>query len=73
MIERRTERGRRREHICTLSDVSAEDGADFLVMECLEGETLATNQRFLVRSVVDSKSDAWLVEHPDPRVPPAPK
>jgi Tol biopolymer transport system component len=28
-------------HICTLFDVGSEDGADFLVMEHLEGETLA--------------------------------
>ncbi len=29
-------------HICTLYDVSEHDGVDFLVMECIEGETLAT-------------------------------
>ena len=28
-------------HICTLYDVGSQDGVDFLVMECLEGETLA--------------------------------
>jgi eukaryotic-like serine/threonine-protein kinase len=28
-------------HICTLYDVGSEDGADYLVMEYLEGETLA--------------------------------
>src|SRR5580693_6347495 len=27
--------------ICTLYDVGSQDGVDFLVMECLEGETLA--------------------------------
>ena len=27
-------------HICTLYDVGHQDGVDFLVMECLEGETL---------------------------------
>src|SRR6186997_1394970 len=27
-------------HICTLYDVGRQDGVDFLVMECLEGETL---------------------------------
>ena len=28
-------------HICTLYDVGQQDGSDFLVMEFLEGETLA--------------------------------
>lgn len=28
-------------HICTLYDVGRQDGIDYLVMECLEGETLA--------------------------------
>ena len=28
-------------HICTLHDIGHEGGVDFLVMECLEGETLA--------------------------------
>jgi Tol biopolymer transport system component len=28
-------------HICTLYDIGSQDGIDFLVMECLEGETLA--------------------------------
>ncbi len=28
-------------HICTLHDVGHQDGVDFLVMECLDGETLA--------------------------------
>jgi serine/threonine-protein kinase len=28
-------------HICTLYDVGQQDGADYLVMECIEGETLA--------------------------------
>ena len=28
-------------HICTLYDIGEQDGVDFLVMECLAGETLA--------------------------------
>src|SRR6202166_4344843 len=28
-------------NICTLHDVGHQDGTDFLVMECLEGQTLA--------------------------------
>src|ERR1700720_1600207 len=28
-------------HICILHDVGSQDGIDFLVMECVEGETLA--------------------------------
>src|SRR5512135_207112 len=28
-------------HICVLHDIGNQDGRDFIVMECLEGETLA--------------------------------
>jgi serine/threonine protein kinase len=29
-------------HICTLHDIGREDGIDYLVMECLDGETIET-------------------------------
>jgi eukaryotic-like serine/threonine-protein kinase len=32
-------------NICTLHDIGKQDGVDFLVMECLEGETLAERLR----------------------------
>ncbi len=36
-------------HICVLQDVGRQDGIDYLVMECVEGETLAT--RLAIRLV----------------------
>ena len=32
-------------HICTLYDIGFSDGVDYLVIECMEGETLATRLR----------------------------
>ena len=32
-------------HICTLYDIGSQDGIDFLVMEYLDGETLAQGWR----------------------------
>ncbi len=47
-------------HICTLHDVGNQDGIDFLVMEHLEGETLASVQR----SKSDDRSgQASVVQH----------
>src|ERR1700681_823997 len=40
--EAKTIAGLNHPHICTLYDIGRQDGTDFLVMEYLEGETLAT-------------------------------
>src|SRR5262250_1938708 len=39
--EAKTISGLNHPHICVLYDVGQQDGIDYLVMECLEGETLA--------------------------------
>src|SRR5215831_20044099 len=39
--EAKTISGLNHPHICVLYDVGQQDGIDFLVMECVEGETLA--------------------------------
>src|SRR5262247_688129 len=39
--EAKTVSGLNHPHICVLYDVGHQDGIDFLVMECVEGETLA--------------------------------
>jgi eukaryotic-like serine/threonine-protein kinase len=39
--EAKTISGLNHPHICVLHDVGSQDGVDYLVMECMEGETLA--------------------------------
>src|SRR6516162_4298476 len=39
--EAKTISGLNHPHICVLYDVGSQDGVDYLVMECVEGETLA--------------------------------
>ena len=53
-------------HICTLYEFDTQDGVDFLVMEYLEGETLADRLSKgalpldqALRHAIDSCSDPW--------------
>ncbi len=51
-------------HICTLYDIGNQDGIDFLVMEYLEGETLA--QRFVEKQLgARALRGGWLDEDAD--------
>src|SRR5262245_24143148 len=43
--EAQTIAGLNHPHICVLYDVGHQDGTDYLVMEYLEGQTLAANRR----------------------------
>ena len=43
-------------HICTLHDIGSQDGIDFLVMEYLEGDTLA------LELACDVAALAWLLD-----------
>jgi serine/threonine protein kinase/Tol biopolymer transport system component len=55
-------------NVCTLHDIGHQDGIDFLVMEYLEGETLAARlSRQKVRSSSGRKSDAAPSPGPRPR------
>jgi hypothetical protein len=49
-------------HICVLHDVGRQDGIDYLVMECVEGETLATRIFAFIRPWItiqcSTKSDS---------------
>jgi len=38
-------------HICTLHDIGSQDGADFLVMEFLEGQTLSASRKARYHSI----------------------
>ncbi len=40
-------------HICTLHDIGQQDGIDYLVMECLEGETIESRLKHSPLSLQD--------------------
>ena len=56
-------------HICTVYDVGQQDGIDFLVMECLEGETLDQHIRGDLRmhDLLEIEADKAAAEKPPSR------
>ncbi|MBM3789911.1 MAG: hypothetical protein FJW35_06110 [Acidobacteria bacterium] len=53
-------------HICTLHDIGRQDETDYIVMELIEGETLA--DRLESRTPVRPRPSPNLPDRPDPRI-----
>src|SRR5208282_3323312 len=49
--EAKTISGLNHPHICVLYDIGSQDGIDYLVMECIEGESLSPSGRAIVFKV----------------------